>query len=187
MGVQGRLVGVVSAHCRPRLPGNAQDDKRDRKTDERISDRGSERDDDRGGNHGEADIGVRAGMVPVSDERRTIESLPGTQAYARRDEIAGIADRAGKRECRQMGRSGGMNKSADGLDARHARTSENGGYDGQAGASLRDLGVQSERDPEWHGGQRITEVVDQVGQQSDAAAGDEHEGLSDGGEPQDCE
>jgi transposase len=36
-----------------------------------------------------------------------------------------------------------------------------------------------------HGGQGVAEVVDQVSQQSDAAAGDEHDSLSDSGEPED--
>ena len=135
----------------------------DRKTDKRISDRRSERHDDCAGNHGEADIGVGAGMVPISDKRRTVEPLPGAQAYTRRNEVASVADDPGKRECSQMGRSGGMDKAPYSLNPRYTRTDEDGRHDGQAGASLCYLRVQRERDPERHGGQRIAEVVDQVG------------------------
>src|ERR1700722_4529443 len=126
-------------------------------------------------------------MGPVSDQRGAVESLPGTQAYPGRNEVARVADGPGKGECGEMGWSEGVNESAEGLDAGHARADEDGGHDGEAGSPLRYLGVQGESEPERHGGQGVAEVGDEVGQQGDAAAGDEHEGLSDGGEPQDCE
>src|SRR2546430_4688372 len=84
-----------------------------------------------------------------------------------------------------MGWGGGINEAPYGPEAGHASADEYCCHDGQARASLRDVRVQGKRDPEWHGGQGIAEVMDQVSQQSDAAARDKHDGLSYGGEPED--
>jgi hypothetical protein len=73
------------------------------------------------------------------------------------------------------------------LSAGDARADEDGRHDGQTGAALRYLGAQSERDPERHRGQGVTEVVDHVGQEGDAAAGDEYGSLRDRGGPEDRE
>ena len=72
-----------------------------------------------------------------------------------------------------------MDESVNGLEAGHAGACEDSGDDGQSGAPLRQLRAQSESDPEWDSRQSIPEVVDQVGQQRDAAAEGEHDGLSD--------
>jgi len=47
--------------------------------------------------------------------------------------------------------------------------------------------MQRERDAERDGGERVAEVVDQVGKQRDAAAHDEHGRLCERGESQDAE
>jgi hypothetical protein len=80
-----------------------------------------------------------------------------------------------------------MNEASDGLYAHDPSADEDCGHDCKAGASLGDLRAQRERDSQWHGGEGIAEIVDQVGQQGDAAACHEHSGLSDGGESEDRE
>jgi hypothetical protein len=72
-----------------------------------------------------------------------------------------------------------VDEPVNGLDSGHAGAYEDRGNDRQPGASLRYRGAQSESDPKRDGGQGIAEVVDQVGKQGNAAAGDEHDGLSD--------
>ena len=76
-----------------------------------------------------------------------------------------------------------MDGALDGLYAGDASAYEDCGHDCKAGASLGDLRVKRERDSQWHGGQGIAEIVDQVGQQSNAATRDKHDGLGDGREP----
>jgi hypothetical protein len=124
-------------------------------------------------------------MVTVRDQLRTVEAPAGTRANSRSDEVARVADRTGDSEYRQVGGSGRMDETINRLHARDARADEDRGDDGQARASLRDLRAQRERDAKRHGGQRIPEVVDQVGEQGDAAAGDEHCGLSQRGKTKD--
>jgi len=74
-----------------------------------------------------------------------------------------------------------------GLDASDARADEDRGDDGETGTSLGERGAQREGDAERDGGQRVAEVVDQVGEQSDAAAGYENDRLSDAGQTEYCE
>ena len=58
----------------PRLPSDAEDDRRDDKGDERVSHVEAERDDRRAENNPKADVGVGTGVVSVGDEGGTVES-----------------------------------------------------------------------------------------------------------------
>jgi hypothetical protein len=68
------------------------------------------------------------------------------------------------------------------LPERNASTDEDRRDDEVAGALLRCEGAHEEGDPQRHRGQRISEVVDQVGEERDAAGEHEHSALHQGGD-----
>lgn len=181
------LVGVMPADRRPGLPGDAQDHECDREADDGIGDWCSERDDDRRSDHGQAHIGVCSSVVPIGDQGGAVQSLPRAQTDARCDEVAGVPDRARQREHCQMSWGYRVNEAPDRLVAGYTGADEDRRDDREAGPPLRQLGTQGERDPQRHGRERIAEVVDQIGEQGDAAAGEKDGKLSDGGEGQDGE
>ena len=59
--------------------------------------------------------------------------------------------------------------------------------DGQPGELFAAVRTEQERDPKGHGGERVADVVDQVGEQRDAAGGDEDDRLKGGGQAEDAE
>jgi len=61
---------VVAAHRAPRLPRDPQDHDGDGEADERIGDLEPGGQRRGGGDDGERDVGVGAGVVAVSDQRR---------------------------------------------------------------------------------------------------------------------
>ena len=80
-----------------------------------------------------------------------------------------------------------MDQANNGLHPGDARADEDGRHDRQARAPLGQRGAQRKRDAQRHGCQGVAEVVDQISQQRDAAAGDEHDRLGDRGEPENRE
>ena len=172
------MVGAVPAHRSPGLPRDAQDHERDSEADDGVGDWCSECHDDRRGDHRQAHVCVRLGVVPVGDERGAVESATGAQADASCNVVARIPECTGRREHGQVGWGGWMDEALHGLDAGHARTDKDGRDDGQTGASLGKVGVERERDSERNRGECVAEVVDQVGEQRDAAGGKEDRRLS---------
>src|SRR5580700_171269 len=75
-----------------------------------------------------------------------------------------------------------MNEPLHRLDARYARAYEDRGDDREASTTLSQIRTKRERDPERDSGQRIAEVVDQIGEQSNAATRHENRRLHDGGQ-----
>lgn len=94
-------------------------------------------------------------------------------------EIARVSNRSGEREDREVARRLRVDLSADGLISSDAGADEDRRDDCQPSPPLSDSRAQRERDPQRKRGQRITEVVDQVGEQRDAAARQEHRQLKD--------
>src|SRR5215217_1291632 len=82
----------------PRLPGDPQDDDRDRETDDRIADLKAERDDDRACDHREAHEPVDACVVSVGDERWARQTPPGAKPDLSGCLVAEEAEDAGGRE-----------------------------------------------------------------------------------------
>ncbi|TMK69629.1 MAG: hypothetical protein E6G49_12415 [Actinobacteria bacterium] len=78
-----------------------------------------------------------------------------------------------------------MDEPADRLNSRDACTYEDRRDDEQARGPFGALGAQGEGDPQRKRGQRVAEVVDQVGEQGDAIGGDEDHRLGDGGNAED--
>src|SRR5215208_5537988 len=86
---------VARADGAPGLPGDAQDDERDREPDERVGDGEADGDDGGAGDDGEADVGVGAGVGAVGDEGGAVESAAGACADARGDPVADEAEGTG--------------------------------------------------------------------------------------------
>jgi hypothetical protein len=78
-----------------------------------------------------------------------------------------------------------VDQTLDRLPQRDAGADEDRCHHEVACAFLGLEGAQQERDPQRNGGQRVPEVVDQVGQQRDAAGEHEHHELQDEGDQQD--
>ncbi len=93
------MLVVVAAHRLPGLPGDAQDDERDREPDERIGDLEAERDDDRAGDNAERDEGVSPGVMAVGDELSVYVDLLKQGRTSLRLKAEAIArERDGERE-----------------------------------------------------------------------------------------
>jgi hypothetical protein len=172
---------VAAANGCPGLPRDAQNERRHRKSDQRISPRESERDNQSGPDHPEADVRVGAGVMPVGDERRAVQPFTGSSPDSTGGEVTEIANSACRRERQKMVRCAGMQESVDGFKPRDTRADEDRADHEQSRASLGTFGSHPKCHREGHRGQRIADVVHQVGQQSDAAARDEHHRLYRGG------
>ena len=70
-----------------------------------------------------------------------------------------------------------VDQAADRLHERDAGAEEDRRDDEVAGRLLASRAAEEERDPERHGGERVAEVVDQVGEERDAVARDEDDDL----------
>jgi hypothetical protein len=80
-----------------------------------------------------------------------------------------------------------VDQALDRLIEGNAGRDENDEHDGEAGQLLAPDGAQVERDPEWQCRQGVTEVVDQIGQQSNRAREDEDRHLNYGSKREDSE
>lgn len=171
------MVGA-SAHGPPRVQGDPEDDRGDREADQRVGDRQADRDDRRRGDHGEADVGVGARVVAVGDQGRAVEAVAGAGADARCDPIAREADQPRGGQGEQVRRGLRMDQPRDRLDPGDAGGEEDHPDDEQSGPALGPSGAQHERHAERNRRAGITEVVDQVGEQGNAAAGNKDRQLS---------
>ena len=156
--------------------------------DQRVGDRQPDRDHGGAGDHGEADVGVRPGVIAVRDQGGGLSSRTPARVRIDRPRSSCRRSRPGRRpRARQVGRGLGVDQPGDGLDARDTGRDEDGGDDEQAGVSLGALGAEQERDRERDRRGGVTEVVDQVGEQRDAAAGEEDRQLGRRGGAEDGE
>ena len=83
------------------------------------------------------------------------------------DQVPGVSDRASRSERPKMVWRLRVDQPQDRLDTRDAGADEDRRDDEQPGSALGTFGPEQECDPQWDCGQRIAEVVDQVGQQRD--------------------
>jgi hypothetical protein len=155
----------------PGLPGDPQDDRRDAKADQRVGDRDTERDDYRAGDDGKADVGVGSGVVAVGHQGRAIKASSRAESDLGRDPVPHVADGAGDPKDQEVVRSLWVDEAQDRLDAGHARRNEDGRHDEQARNALGARRAPREGHPERDRRGGVAEVVDQVGEQGDAAAG----------------
>ena len=157
------------------------------KPDQRIGDRDAEADDGRAGDDAERDEPVDAGVIPVGDERGTVEPAPGPQPHARRELVADEADQAGRGQHPQMGEVLRVQEPLDRLVQGDAGGDEDRRDDGEPGELLAARAAQEERDAERDRGERVAEVVDQVREQRDRAGGGEDDRLHERGDAEHAE
>jgi hypothetical protein len=175
------LVSVwVSAYRVPALAGDAQDHDGHPEADEGIEDRCTRGDCESARDDRQRDICVDTGMIAVRDQCGTVQPVAGAAAYQRGEPVAGEPDCSRERECEQMAGRGWVNQAQDRLIRGNARGKEDRRHDRQAGQALGARGAHGERDPERDRGQGVPAVVDQVGQQRQAAAEREHDRLHRG-------
>jgi hypothetical protein len=122
-------VGVLAANRAPGVPGDLEDYRRDGEADQRVGDREAKSDDSSGCNHGQAHVGVSAGVVAVSNQRWAVETMPGAGSDDRGDPIAGKADDPGPGQGEKVRRGLGMDETRHSLHSGDAGRYEDRGDD----------------------------------------------------------
>ena len=144
--------------------------------------------DEYGAEHdAERDERVDARVVTVRDERRAVQTTAGAQPHLRSHLVARDSRRAGgcyPAEVRELLR---VDQALDRCVERDASAHEDREDDEVAGDLLGPRAAHEERDAERHCGQRVAGVVDEVGEQRDAAAGDEDDRLERCSDPEHTE
>jgi len=148
----------------PTVPGDVEDDDGDDEPNDRVSDGSPESDDTRAGKDAEADEAINTSMVAVCDESGTVEALARVRANLRCDFVADEADHARRRQPPQVCECVRVNEAKDRLTERHDGTDEDSHDDGDPSPPLASGASEEEGEPERDRGQRISEVVNQVGQ-----------------------
>ena len=173
--------------CDPRLPSDSEDDRGNRERDQRIASIKAEG-NNRGTEHDtEADERIYAGMVAVCDESGAVELPPCSGSHLRSDHVAAKADQARQGERNQMTRRFGVDEALQGFVGSDAGRHEDRRDDRETGVPFGSIRAQHERDAERNRRQCITDVVDQIGEEGDAACQDEDQGLDACGKSEDSE
>ena len=136
------------SHGPPALPGDSQDHQRDHEPDDRVGERRAQRDETCAGKHAEADEAVGAGMVPVRDQRRAVESPACSRPDLGCELVAGEADHAGRCQPPEVRERVRVDEPEDRLDERHDRADEDRPDDGDPGPPLAASAAQEEGHPE---------------------------------------
>ena len=125
----------------------------------------------------EGDEPVRAGVVAVGRERGAVETPRTAQPHLSGDLVADEADQAGRRENPEVGERLRVDQPLDRLVESDAGRHEDREDDEQPRDLLGAKRAQVEGDPEGDRSERVTEVVDQVGEERDRAGLDEDQRL----------
>ena len=135
----------------------------------------------------EGDEAVDARVVAVGDERGAVKAAAGAQPDLRGHLVTQKADRPGRGEPAEVRELVGVDEPFDRLVECDAGTHEYGEDDEVAGDLFAAGAAQEERDAERYGRQGVARVVDEVGEQRDAAASGEDDRLECCGEPEHAE
>ena len=108
--------------------------------------------------------------------------MAAAEAYARGELVSEEANRARCGEHAQVVERLRVYEALDRLVERNTRGEEDRQDDEEAGQFLAPIGAKPKRDAKWHGGERIAEVMDHVGQERDRPRGDEDRRLDGGGQ-----
>ena len=182
-----QLARIRGGHQTPAVPGDLEDHERDDEADERVADRGSEGDDDRARDDPEGDEAIGPSMVAVGNQRGARETATCAESHLGRKLVSGESDHAGRGKHPQVGPILRVEEALDGFVQRHAGRDEDREYDRKTGELLASEAAEEERDAEGDGGERVAEVVDQVGEQRDRVREEEDCELRDGGDTEDRE
>lgn len=175
-------VGVTVADRSPRLPGDPHDQRADAEADQRVGKLQPEGHRDRAGDDGEADVGIGFGVVAVSDQGGAVERAPGREADQRRQPVAGEAEQTGADQDGEVRDFLGVDQTPDRLDSGDGGRDKDDDDDEVARVALRSLRAHQEGSAERNRGGRVAEVVDQIGEQGDAAGRGEDRHLRGCGE-----
>lgn len=169
------------------MPGDAEDHERDREPDQRVRDVDPDRDRPRAEDDAEADEAVGARVIPVGDEGGAGEAAPGAEPDPGGRLVAEEADDPGQGQNPEVRERLRVEQARDALEEGDEGADQDRQDDEEAGDPLGACAPEQEGDPERDGGERVPDVVDQVGEQGDAVAEDEDRSLRERGRAQDRE
>ena len=133
-----------------------------------------------------ADVGIRATrVIAVSDQRRAVEPTACASADQSRDPVAAEPDQPANGERKQMGRFLRVNQTSNRLHPGDGSRGEDCRDDEQPGNPLCSTGTEQECNPKRDRRTRVAKIVDQVGEEGNAAAGEENRQLSRRGHAED--
>ncbi len=115
--------------------------------------------------------------MPVCNERATVDASTSSCANPSSQVVAAEAKRSGNCDGREVVRLRRLNQAMNGLDTDNAATDSNGRNDDKARAAFSHLRAEHEGNSERHSGQGITNVVDEISKERDAATCHEHHRL----------
>src|SRR5437588_243727 len=173
------------ANRRPRVRRDLEDDESDSQANDWIRDAGAQRDGERAHNDGERDEAVDPSVVSVGGHCGTREALARPQTNLSGDLVPDEAHESGPRERPQVRQVLRVYEAQNRLVERDAGRDEDRKHHGEAGKLLAADAPQVEGDPERHGRERVSEVMDQVCEESDRARERKDEELYAGGEAED--
>lgn len=121
-------------------------------------------------------------MVAVGDQRRTGEPAARTKANLGGDLVPDEPNRAGGCKYPQMREVLGVQEALDGLIQGDTGGDEDHQDDCETGQLLAPETAKEEGDAEWYGGERVAEVVNQIGEQRNRVRDEEDRDLRNRGE-----
>ena len=127
---------------------------------------------------------VDAGVVSVCDQGWVVQPSSRTEADLGGDLVADESDRARRRDDGEVVERSRVDQAVDGFECRDAGADEDRRDDEIPGALLGQERAQQKRDSERDRRERVSEVVDQVGEQGHAAGREEDRALRERGRKQ---
>ncbi len=115
--------------------------------------------------------------MPVCNERATVDASTSSCANPSSQVVAAEAKRSGNCDGREVVRLRRLNQAMNGLDTDNAATDSNGRNDDKARAAFSHLRAEHEGNSERHSGQGITNVVNEISKERDAATSHENHRL----------
>jgi hypothetical protein len=185
--VRNHLAGICRRDQAPRVPGDLEDHQSDEQADDRVCawkpdghERGARDDPERY-------EPVRSSVVAVSNKSGACESSPGTKPTLSREFVAHEPDHPGRGKHPQVRQVLGMNESLDRFVERDTRGHEDREHYRETCKPLNAETAQIEGDAERYGGQRIAEVVYEVGEERDRRGQREDRKLGERGDAENPE
>ena len=150
----------------PRVPRDLQDHKCDCETDEGVRDLSSQSNRRSARDDAERNQAIDARVVAVGDECRAVQLPTRTEAHLRCDLIAKESEEACECEWPEVFDVFGIDETFDRLPQGHTSGYEDREHNRVSGPALCSGGTEQEGDANGYGGQRIADVVDEVGKES---------------------
>jgi hypothetical protein len=127
------------------------------------------------------------GSPSFSQTETTVALASTPQPYLGGEFVASEADHAGEGEQPKMCERARVDEALDGLAERDEGADEDREHHRETGQPLAAQAAEEEGETEWDRGERVAEVVEQVGQQRDAERARVDERLRERGDGEDAE